>query len=169
MNNEINYENNPLNGVGLKAMLTDIVEHYGFEILYAYLSINCFNNNPSIASSVIFLKKTEWAREKVEAFYLYQFKNLPNPSSEQFAVPPRDRIIPDEQKPNTPAELSLEDAERLNELRAKKAAEHGKKPKHGSSKNYNAQRGRNSNRRERGPSDSSSKEDNGDPWGKWKK
>jgi len=57
MNTEINYKNNPLHGVGLKRMLTEIVDHYGFEILFAYLNINSFNKNPSIASSVKFLKK----------------------------------------------------------------------------------------------------------------
>ncbi|ARU54647.1 hypothetical protein OLMES_0544 [Oleiphilus messinensis] len=123
MNDEINYKNNPLHGLSLKNLLVEIVDHYGFEILYAYLNINCFKTKPSIDSSVKFLKKTDWAREKVEAFYLYQFKNLPRASDEQFALPPRDRIVPDDQKPGEPAELSLEDAERLREKRAKKAAE----------------------------------------------
>ncbi|PKO29770.1 MAG: hypothetical protein CVU34_20550 [Betaproteobacteria bacterium HGW-Betaproteobacteria-7] len=124
MNIDINYKNNPLHGVSLKQLLTEIVNHYGFEILFAYLNINCFNNNPSVDSSVKFLKKTDWAREKVEAFYLYQFKNLPRASAEQFELPPRDRIVPSDQTPGKPAELSLEDAERLREKRAKKAAIH---------------------------------------------
>ena len=94
MNTEINYKSNPLNGVGLKNLLTEIVGHYGFQILFAYLNINCFKNNPSIESSVKFLKKTDWAREKVEAFYMYEFKNLPEASPDQFALPPRDRIVP---------------------------------------------------------------------------
>jgi len=72
MNDEINYKNNPLHGLGLKSLLTEIVDHYGFEILFAYLNINCFKINPSIDSSVKFLKKTDWAREKVEVFYLYE-------------------------------------------------------------------------------------------------
>ncbi len=122
MSDEINYKNNPLNGVGLKSLLTDIVDHYGFEILFAYLNINCFKSNPSIDSSVKFLKKTAWAREKVEVFYLYQFKNLPRVSSAQFSLPPRARIVPDGQMPGEPAELSLEDAERLREQRAKRSA-----------------------------------------------
>ena len=126
MNTEINYKNNPLHGVGLKSLLTEIVDHYGFEILYAYLNINSFKNNPSIASSVKFLKKTDWAREKVENFYLYEFKNLPKASYEQFLLSPRDRIIPEDQKPGEPAELSLEDAERLRAKHAKKSASHGK-------------------------------------------
>ena len=121
MDNEINYKSNPLHGVSLKTMLMELVDHYGFEILYAYLYINCFKTNASIASSVKFLNKTDWARENVEGFYLYQFKNLPRASAEQFLLPPRDRVIPTDQTPGKPAELSLEDAEKLRAKRAKKA------------------------------------------------
>ena len=123
MNNEINYKNNPLHGVGLKNILIEIIEHYGFKLLFAYLNINCFKTNPSIDSSVKFLKKTDWAREKVEAFYLYEFKNLPKASYEQFLLSPRDRIIPEYQIPGKPKELSFEDAEQLREKREKRAAE----------------------------------------------
>ena len=111
MKDEINYKNNPLHGLSLKSLLTELVEHYGFNILYAYMNINCFKTNPSIESSIKFLKKTDWAREKVEAFYLYQFKSLPRASREQFELPPRDRIIPEGDEPGEPAVLSLEDAE----------------------------------------------------------
>ena len=115
MTRELDYKNNPLHGVSLKTLLTEIIDYYGFDILFAYLNINCFASNPSIESSVKFLKKTDWAREKVEAFYLYQFKSLPRASAEQFELPPRDRIVPPDQKPGQAAELSLEDAERLRE------------------------------------------------------
>ena len=97
MNDEINYKTNPLHGVSLKNLLIELVDHYGFDILFAYLNINCFKTNPSIDSSVKFLKKTDWAREKVEAFYLYKFKNLPRASAEQLQLPPRDRIVPENQ------------------------------------------------------------------------
>lgn len=142
MNDEINYKSNPLHGLGLKDMLTEVVTHYGFDILYAYLNINCFKTNPSIAGSVKFLKKTDWAREKVEVFYLYEFKNLPRVSSEQFKLPPRERIIPAGVVPKAPKELSLEDAERLNEKRAKKAAQRDTRTgaRKGSSKSYNERR-----------------------------
>lgn len=123
MNNEINYSNNPLHGVGLKSLLTEIVDQYGFELLFAYLNINCFKTNPGIDSSIKFLKKTDWAREKVEAFYLYEFKNLPRASYEQFSIPPRERIIPEDQVPGDPSELSFEDAERLRAKRTEKSAE----------------------------------------------
>ena len=134
MNDEINYKNNPLHGVGLENLLVEIVDHYGFEILFAYLNINCFKVNPSIDSSVKFLKKTAWAREKVEVFYLYEFKNLPSASSEQFSFPPRDRVIPEGQVVGEPAELNLEDAERLRVEREAKSVEWDKGTRHSSDK-----------------------------------
>jgi uncharacterized protein (DUF2132 family) len=151
MTTDTDHQNNPLHGVSLKQLLTEIVDHYGFDILYAYLNINCFNTNPSIESSVKFLKKTDWAREKVEAFYLYQFKSLPRASAEQFELPPRDRIIPRDQQPGAPAELSLEDAERLREKRARKAAAHDR-----------------DGGRPRAPNRQAAA-DNADPWAKWRK
>jgi len=158
MNVEIDYKNNPLHGVGLKKLLTEIVDHYGFELLFAYLNINCFNNNPSIDSSVKFLNKTDWAREKVEAFYLYQFKGLPRASAEQFELPPRDRIIPPEQTPGLPVELSLEDAERLREKRVKKAAE------------WSPDAGHRSRPEKRVTNSASASSGNdSDPWAKWRK
>lgn len=122
------YENNPLHGVGLEQVLTELVDHYGFEILDAYLNLNCFKNNPSIKSGVKFLKKTDWAKDKVEGFYLYQYKSLPRADDNQFALPPRDRIIPADQKPGEPAELSFEDAERLRQKKAKKTRERSSTP-----------------------------------------
>lgn len=123
MSSEINYMTNPLHGVSLKNLLIELEDEYGFEILFAYLNLNCFKTNPSIDSSVKFLKKAEWARQKVETFYLYQYKNLPRATNEQFALPPRERIIPEGLAPRPPKELSLADAERLREKRAMKAAE----------------------------------------------
>jgi len=148
MNDQINYKNNPLHGVSLKRMLTEVVDHYGFEILFAYLNINCFRTNPSIASSVKFLKKTDWAREKVENFYLYQFKSLPRASYDQFQLSPRDRIIPDDQVAGEPAELSLDDAERLQKKRAKRSSSYGQggKKRPGLGKRVGSQRERNSDR-----------------------
>ena len=138
MNDEINYKNNPLNGVGLKKMVIELTDHYGFEILFAYLNINCFRNNPSIASSVKFLRKTVWAREKVEGFYLYSFKNLPKATYQQSQLSPRDRIVPDDQTAGEPAELSLEDADRLREQREEKAAQFDSKSGAGNARNRDA-------------------------------
>ncbi len=156
MSNELNYKSNPLNGVSLKQLITQIVEQYGYEILHAYLNLNCFKSNPSIPSSVNFLKKTEWAREKVEGFYLYQYKNLPSPSFSQQQVPPRDRIIPDDQVPGEPAELTLEDAELLREQNAEKAAEFDRKPTNKKSKPQKSN------------SPSSNAKAKNDPWAKFR-
>ncbi|MFL0805434.1 MAG: VF530 family DNA-binding protein [Agarilytica sp.] len=166
MNDEINYKNNPLHGLALKKLLIELVDHYGFEILFAYLHLNCFKTNPSIESSIKFLKKTDWAREKLEAFYLYEFKHLPRASSEQFLLPPRDRIIPEDQTPGEPKELSLEDAERLREKRQKKSAARGS-----DSGNRNQREHKPTKRKDH---DSSRSKEPGinskvDPWANWKK
>lgn len=63
-------KNNPLHGITLQALLTELVEHYGWETLAQRININCFKKDPSIKSSLKFLRKTPWAREKVENFYL---------------------------------------------------------------------------------------------------
>ena len=63
-------ENNPLHGVKLTEILDFLVEEYGWEELGYLIDINCFQSNPSIKSSLKFLRKTEWARTKVEKLYL---------------------------------------------------------------------------------------------------
>ncbi|UUD63651.1 VF530 family protein [Pseudomonas seleniipraecipitans] len=62
--------NDPLHGLTLQAILTDLVEHYGWDGLAQRIDIRCFKSDPSIKSSLTFLRKTPWAREKVEALYL---------------------------------------------------------------------------------------------------
>jgi uncharacterized protein (DUF2132 family) len=62
--------NNPLHGVKLAEILVYLVDYYGFEILGQKVNINCFNSNPTVKSSLKFLRKTLWAREKVEQLYL---------------------------------------------------------------------------------------------------
>ncbi|MFQ3193551.1 MAG: hypothetical protein ACI9N3_000363 [Colwellia sp.] len=99
--------NNPLHGLKLDTLLNEVFDHYGWEILAEYTNINCFKNKPSLESSLKFLRKTEWAREKMERFYLYQFKNLPKADDEQYEIPPRLRVIPARQKPKEPAVLIL--------------------------------------------------------------
>ena len=61
---------NPLHGVTLEMILTDLVEHYGWEQLGKTINIKCFTHEPGIKSSLKFLRKTPWAREKVEGLYL---------------------------------------------------------------------------------------------------
>ena len=62
--------NNPLHGVKLATILEELVAHYGWEELALKININCFKNDPSIKSSLTFLRRTPWAREKVEGLYL---------------------------------------------------------------------------------------------------
>ena len=61
---------NPLHGLTLSTIVTELVEAYGFEELSHKVSIRCFTHDPSIRSSLKFLRKTPWAREKVEKLYL---------------------------------------------------------------------------------------------------
>jgi uncharacterized protein (DUF2132 family) len=62
--------NNPLHGVTLEGILTELVEHYGWSEMGRMIDIKCFNQDPSIKSSLKFLRKTPWARTKVEELYL---------------------------------------------------------------------------------------------------
>lgn len=62
--------NNPLHGVKLADILEYLVEYYGWEVLGEKIKINSFNTNPTIKSSLTFLRKTPWARDKVEHLYL---------------------------------------------------------------------------------------------------
>ncbi|MBG58613.1 MAG: transporter [Porticoccus sp.] len=65
--------NNPLHGVTLQQIVTALVEHYDWDGLARRIDIKCFKNAPSIKSSLTFLRKTPWAREKVEGLYLSTF------------------------------------------------------------------------------------------------
>jgi len=60
----------PLHGVTLKVIINELLEEYGWEELGSRIKINCFTSNPTINSSLKFLRKTPWAREKVEQLYL---------------------------------------------------------------------------------------------------
>ncbi|MDW8850581.1 VF530 family protein [Flavobacterium sp. MMLR14_040] len=64
----------PLHGVTLQKILETLVEYYGFDTLSELIPIKCFTSNPSIKSSLTFLRKTDWARKKVEDLYV---KTLP--------------------------------------------------------------------------------------------
>ncbi|WDE12200.1 DUF2132 domain-containing protein [Thalassomonas haliotis] len=61
---------NPLHGITLQTIVTELAEHYGFEELGQIIKIRCFTHDPSIKSSLKFLRKTPWAREKVENLYI---------------------------------------------------------------------------------------------------
>ena len=74
-NNKDNSQvNNPLHGIRLIDILDFLVEEYGWEELGYEIKINCFISNPSIKSSLNFLRKTQWARDKVEKLYLKTIK-----------------------------------------------------------------------------------------------
>jgi uncharacterized protein (DUF2132 family) len=62
--------NNPLHGVTLEMMLNQLVAHYGWKELGGMIPIRCFTSDPSIKSSLTFLRRTPWARQKVEELYL---------------------------------------------------------------------------------------------------
>ena len=62
--------NDPLHGKTLEKILTELVDFFGWEELGQHITINCFNSNPSISSSLKFLRKTPWARKKVEDLYI---------------------------------------------------------------------------------------------------
>jgi uncharacterized protein (DUF2132 family) len=66
--------NNPLHGIKLEQIINDLVAHYGWEYMGYTIKIKCFTDNPSIKSSLTFLRKTPWARTKVEAMYLQMIK-----------------------------------------------------------------------------------------------
>ncbi|GEM54612.1 hypothetical protein FB1_08330 [Flavobacterium branchiophilum NBRC 15030 = ATCC 35035] len=66
--------NNPLHGITLQKIIEFLVAHYGYETLGKNLKMKCFIENPSINSSLKFLRKTDWARQKVEKLYLKTIK-----------------------------------------------------------------------------------------------
>ena len=74
---------NPLHGKTLEAILTELVAHYGWDGLAQRVALRCFSREPSITSSLKVLRKTPWAREKVESLYLFMLREL------RRASPPR--------------------------------------------------------------------------------
>ena len=68
-----NNPNNPLHGIKLEMIINKLVEHYGWDELGYRINIRCFNFEPSVKSSLKFLRKTPWAREKVENLYIKTF------------------------------------------------------------------------------------------------
>ncbi len=66
-------QNNPLHGLTLEVIVVRLVDHYGWPALASRININCFKNDPSVKSSLKFLRRTPWAREQVERLYLTTF------------------------------------------------------------------------------------------------
>jgi uncharacterized protein (DUF2132 family) len=69
------HPNDPLHGITLEKVLTALVEHYGWEELGLMINIRCFQYDPSIRSSLTFLRKTPWARSKVEELYTWMISS----------------------------------------------------------------------------------------------
>ena len=182
--------NNPLHGVGLDAMFSEILRHYHWEVLAEQLKFKCLENHPSFAAATKFLKKTKWAREKTEAFYLYRFKQLPIPTDEEHELPPRERSFADDVEQKDPAEIKLGDKEFFDDPISgpKFSSKTGFPEKRGSRRSQEPQRGGEPQRnkepqRNRTPqrSDDFKKDtevkakpkresngDSSDPWAKWK-
>ena len=67
---------NPLHGITLESIVTALVAHYGWVGLGERIPVRCFTSDPSVASSLKFLRKTPWAREKVEGLYLFMLRDI---------------------------------------------------------------------------------------------
>lgn len=86
--------NDPLHGVTLEALLTELVARHGWEELGRRIEVRCFNYDPSITSSLKFLRKTPWAREKVENWFIWELPQRP-PEPRPKPVGPAPVIEPD--------------------------------------------------------------------------
>ncbi|HJV93708.1 MAG TPA: VF530 family protein [Azonexus sp.] len=71
---------NPLHGITLEQILNELVAHYGWEELGREIEIRCFTHDPSVASSLKFLRRTPWARERVESLYVYMLRRKAKPA-----------------------------------------------------------------------------------------
>ena len=67
---------NPLHGMTLEKIITELADYYGWEGLGDRINIRCFTHDPSVGSSLKFLRKTPWAREKVESLYLFMLRDM---------------------------------------------------------------------------------------------
>ncbi|MDR0213054.1 MAG: VF530 family protein [Comamonas sp.] len=81
--NNLEQPRNPLHGITLERMVTDLADYYGWEGLSECIPLRCFSVNPSVGSSLKFLRKTPWAREKVESLYLYTLRRQQRQSQGQ--------------------------------------------------------------------------------------
>jgi uncharacterized protein (DUF2132 family) len=79
---------NPLHGVKLETIVTALAAHYGWDGLGQRINIRCFTSEPSVASSLKFLRKTPWARDKVESLYLYMLREIRRTSPTAHNFPP---------------------------------------------------------------------------------
>ena len=74
----MNSSKDPLHGITLQKIVEALVDHYGFDTLGELIPVKCFTENPSVKSSLTFLRKTDWARKKVEVLYVKSLPKLAN-------------------------------------------------------------------------------------------
>lgn len=79
---------NPLHGIKLESIVTALASHYGWEELGQRIKIRCFTSEPSVVSSLKFLRKTPWAREKVEGLYLFMLRDIKRSTPTVHNFPP---------------------------------------------------------------------------------
>ncbi|WP_372882758.1 VF530 family DNA-binding protein [Psychromonas sp.] len=123
---------NPLYGLKMDLLLTQISDFYGWELLSETLNIERFLYHTGMKSTVKFLRNNQWAKEKVENFYLYHYKNLPYPDDKQLSIAPRDRFIPADQNVGEPAEITKQSSAQIEhaaKLRNYQSANSGNKGK----------------------------------------
>jgi uncharacterized protein (DUF2132 family) len=77
--------NNPLHGIKLEKIVTELADHYGWKALGEFVDIRCFNYDPSVKSSLKFLRRTPWARSKVEELYLFMLDEKERSAGEESA------------------------------------------------------------------------------------
>jgi len=80
---EMQQPNNPLHGITLEMMLNDLVAYFGWDKLGDIITIKCFRSNPSVSSSLKFLRRTPWARSEVEELYAKNFNKIQNSKSRE--------------------------------------------------------------------------------------
>jgi uncharacterized protein (DUF2132 family) len=106
-------KNSPLHGLSTETLLTELVEFYDWDVLAAAVDLKCFRIEPTIPSCLIFLKRAEWARNRVEDFYLYQFKRMPKASDAALELTPRERGFPNGVLPQEPIPQTVETVEKI--------------------------------------------------------
>ena len=97
---------NPLYGLKIETILTEISEQYGWETLSEVMNIERFQFHTGYKSTIKWLRNHEWAKDKVEDFYLYVYKNYAWPEDKQLMIPPRDRSSLGEPISDSPAEIT---------------------------------------------------------------
>lgn len=128
MSNE-ELQNSPLHGLSAEAMLTELVDFYGWRTLDAAIELKCFRIQPTVPSALAFLKKAEWARNRVEEFYLHVYKGMPKGSPEQMELKPRERGFPLGVKPKKPRPLKPDEIRTLQAEREALAPSGKRTPK----------------------------------------